>query len=70
MLYQIWMEGFNITGGQAGASYVGSMEGKDFRDAVINWYDQHPDINFNAEHLSYWGCGLFSNEAQARQTFG
>lgn len=71
-VYEIWMEGFCITGGRAQASYVGSMEGESFEDAVKKWYAAHPErsFNFNPETLTDWGCGLFPDEASARRSFG
>ena len=73
MTYEIWMEGFLVTGMEgtpAPASFVGKAEGIDFPDAVRNWYNNHPTGNFNPETLSDWGCRLFPNEQEARRSFG
>lgn len=70
--YEIWMEGFLMNGGGAGATFVGTSEGIDFRDAVIKWYKANPIrlINFNEEHLTDWGCSLFPSKEQAMKSFG
>lgn len=70
MIYEIWMEGYAITGGTGQASYVGTMEGDSFEDAVRKWYKNKPDFNFDEKSLTYWGCGLFPSEAAAKRTFG
>ena len=72
MIYNIWVEGFIINGSHAYASYVGFMEGKDFRDAVIKWYNKHPGraLNFNEKYLTDWGCRLYPTESEVRRIFG
>lgn len=72
MTYEIWIEGFVISGGYGHATLLGTSEGQDFKDAVCKWYDAHPIrlFNFNAENLTDWGCGLFPTEAEAKKRFG
>jgi len=75
MTYNIWMEGFLCTGMEgtpAPASFVGQAEGNTFKEAVVNWYKNHPDrlLNFNEEHLTDWGCRLYPSEGEARRSFG
>jgi hypothetical protein len=71
MQYNIWIEGFHIQGSdRVGASFVGSAEGKNFRDAVINWYKSHPTGCFDSKNMTDWGCGLFPTEQEARRRFG
>ncbi len=72
MMFDIWMEGFRLSGEEeAGtASFVGRAEGNTFREAVLNWYKEHPNPNFSSEHLTDWGCRLYATEAEARKTFG
>lgn len=55
-----------------GASFLGSSTGNNFREAVINWYNDNPMRlgEFDKEHLSDWGCQLFDNEKDARRSFG
>jgi len=70
--YQLWMEGFCLNGENenATASYIGTSEGVDFRDAVIRWYEKHPSSSFNEKYLSDWGCRIFPTEEEARKNFG
>lgn len=68
--WDIWMEGFRVTGGEAEASKVGAADGETFRDACLAWFKAHPDPNFNPERLSVWGCRLYPTEAEARKGFG
>ena len=73
MIHNIWMEGFLITGSEGTpttASFVGKCEGNSFREAVLNWYKNHPDASFNPQTLSYWGCQLYPTEGEARRSFG
>jgi len=69
--WDIWMEGFHIQGGgPEPARFVGRAEGETFRDACLTWFNAHPDSNFNPDSLCVWGCRLYSNEAEARKSFG
>ena len=73
MVYDIWMEGFHIQGGgPVQASFLGQSEGKDFKEAVLKWYDEHPiqKHSFNPDTLSDWGCRLYPTEAEARKFMG
>lgn len=69
-VYNIWMEGAKFTGGGFQASYVGAAEGKDFKDAVRNWFKKNPSSSFDPVYLTEWGCRLFPSESQARKRFG
>lgn len=71
--YDIWMEGYNITGNSAGACYVGSAEGSTFRKACQNYAGANPGWAlhyYDPKSNDYWGCGLFPTENQARKAFG
>lgn len=71
MIYDIWMEGFHIQGGDpVKAIFLGQAEGNSFEEAVKNWYSQHPSSTFDKERLSDWGCKLYPTEAQARKFMG
>lgn len=72
--YQIWIEGYQATGGHAGASYVGEAEGNNLNEAVFNLYkqrnitrrlDKHED-----GHYTHWACRFYSSEHEARKSFG
>jgi hypothetical protein len=70
--YQIWMEGYNVTGNSATAKFIGQYEGVDFKGACANAMKDYPlaDHYYSPERNSYWGCRLFDNEADARKSFG
>jgi hypothetical protein len=69
MIYEIWMSGFHIQGGDAtGAHFFGKSEGNSFKEALINYYKF--DGLFDPNQLTYWGCGLHETESEARKLFG
>lgn len=71
MIYQIWAEGYRATGEQGTATHFGGMEAKSFQQACDQFFDppQHRAY-YDATRLTYWGCQLFDNEADARKRFG
>jgi len=71
MIYDIWMEGFHIQGGDpVQATLLGQAEGNSFEEAVKNWYTQHPSSSFNVKSLTEWGCRLYPTEQEARKFMG
>lgn len=66
--FNVWSEGYIVTGNTAGALYHGEVEGADFEHACSKLF-KHDDY-FNRDTLSHWGCKLFDNEADARASFG
>ena len=70
--WPVWMEGFAATGNAKSAEYGGEFEGETFADACENWLKaSHGDEHlFDKAKLTYWGCQLFDNEADARKNFG
>lgn len=70
--YEIWSEGFHVMEGQSGAMFHGHAEGKNFQDAVENFAKKNPEFNssYDRQRMTYWGCQLYSNESDARQSFG
>lgn len=77
MKFDIWVEGYCATGGSSTAQLMASnVEGKTFRDAVLNWYNSNPEEiekgwgSFNEKKLSFWGCRVFPTEEEARKSFG
>lgn len=70
--FEIWSEGFAVTGQIAGAHYHGSCRGEDFEDACKNFAKENEEFAhyFNENYMSHWGCKLFDNEAEARKHFG
>jgi len=71
MKYQIWSEGFEITGNSGEASLQGEIEAHNFHDACVQLLGAMLDKDRNGHYrLSMWGCRLFDNEAEARRSFG
>ena len=70
--YDIWSEGFRTNGEASGAFFIGISFGSNFKEACNNFAIK--DANFkryyNNSDLTYWGCKLFDNEADARVNFG
>jgi hypothetical protein len=69
----LWREGFSMTGESGTAEFLGHYpEAKTVREAA----DAHAAANpqfaklYKPEHLTYWGCRLYDNEADARKSFG
>ena len=68
MKYQIWSEGYVANGDKNTAMHHGEYEADSFKEACILWGNELPD--FDSDRLTYWGCRLFDNEADARKSFG
>lgn len=74
MRYDIWRDGYCVTGQQGKAAYIGWGDGSNFQEACQNWAQKFPDkaksLSFNKECTAAWGCRLFPSEAEARKNFG
>ena len=70
VLYEIWIEGYSITGNASGASFMGQAYGKTFEDACIAYNEKYPSTTYDPIRNADWGCLLFYNEADARKYFG
>ncbi len=84
--FDIWMEGFAVTGQTQGASKIGEGLGNSFDDAVIDYMSKTPEHgieeNGRSRYISdeayknrrsnwnIWACSLFDNEVDARKSFG
>ena len=68
MLYDIWMEGYAMNGGNGTATLFSIVEADSFQEACDKNFKN--DSLYIPGHLSYWGCGLFDNEKDARKNFG
>ena len=68
MEFEIWSEGYSITGDRGTASLHGTSKAKNFKDACTKFFN----INhlYDPDDLTYWGCRLYDNETDARETFG
>ena len=66
--FAVWSEGYATTGLGGGANFHGKILAKSFKDACVKVF--RGDKLFDPESLTYWGCKLFDNEADARKSFG
>jgi hypothetical protein len=66
--YEIWIEGWIATGGYGNARFIAEVEAPTFREACAQHYGN--DRLYNAGLNTWWGCHLYSNEADARKKFG
>lgn len=70
-LYEVWIEGYAVTGNSATASLLDIVEAGSFKEAVDKvmssgeWQKYYDPVQ-----LRYWGCGLYDNETDARKGFG
>jgi len=65
----VWCEGYRVTGDSSKATYHGHCRATSFQDACDHIFkDSH--YYYNKVSLTYWGCRLFDNEADARRKFG
>ncbi len=71
--FDVWTEGYCCTGASSRATYHGSTSATSFQDACNYLFKINPhydERHYDSERLTYWGCRLFSNEADARKSFG
>jgi len=72
--FEIWCEGFSVTGNIGKAFLMDIVEAESFDEAVKKYSESHGnsiDMNrFGAGRHSNWGCEPFDNEADARKSFG
>lgn len=73
--FEVWTEGFAVTGQSSQAHFWGSYPGDTFKEAVEsaikNQYSQKDiERNYSPTKLTWWGCGFFDNEEEARKSFG
>lgn len=66
--FEVWSEGYVITGNSGQAHMMGKIKANSFQEAcdklLLN------DKYYNSERLSYWGCKLYDNRADASKSFG
>ncbi len=71
-IWQIWSEGYAVTG-QAGKAHLhGETEAETFNDACLTLAKRDGKFAkyFDPQRMTFWGCRLFDNEAEARKSFG
>ena len=74
-VFEVWSEGYVITGGEGKAMFHGWIRGKTFEKAMGRYKRvYHGDVEERGEegnkYFVTWGCRYFDNEADARQSFG
>jgi hypothetical protein len=71
MVYEVWSEGYAVTGERSGATLMGRYEGVNFKEACRKMVkDKEMEGLYNEEYNTVWGCKLFDNEEGARKNFG
>jgi hypothetical protein len=73
--WQIWMEGYVMTGMSQEAYLIGEEEAETFREACDKYFSKpsssHPGGScYNSERLTVMGCRLYDNEADSRKFNG
>lgn len=73
--FEIWCEGYAITGNSADASLLGTETATTWDEAVEKYMVKNPDtIDVREANgvkvYTDWGCRLFDNESDARKSFG
>jgi hypothetical protein len=71
-MFSIWCEGFRATGQSGTATLLARHAGISLKDACLNHAKEDSEFNhyFDADRMTYWGCQIFDNEADARRSFG
>ena len=67
-IFEIWSEGYIITGGSGTAQLHDKIKANSFKEACDILFNG--DQFYNPKNLTYWGCRLFDNETDARKAFG
>lgn len=76
-MVELWVEGFRTQGGGiVGARRLGFYEGPDYANAVMQFLDSDWDrrnqgeIDFASGKFRLFGCRIFDNELEAKESFG
>lgn len=72
MSYDIWLEGYAITGGNGIAKNFGTFKADSFEEACELALIKHKyDMSYyTKETNTFWGCRFFDNGSDARRSFG
>lgn len=75
--FELWIEGYSVTGADMKACKLADIEGEDFNSAVKAYVEGLPvgerhwwSVNIKTGNWSHWGCNSFDNESAARKAFG
>jgi hypothetical protein len=66
--FEIWSEGYVVSGNSSDAMLHGTQKAETFREACKIFFKN--DSYYNATSNTYWACKLFDNETDARKAFG
>ena len=67
-LFQVWREGYVITGARGYAHLFGEAEAESFEEVCQIVLEG--DEDFDPERLTTWACRLYPTETLAREYFG
>lgn len=69
---QVWSEGFAATGESGGAVLHGEVEAATLQEACDRLAERDPSFraHYDRGRMTFWGCRLFDNEAEARRSYG
>jgi hypothetical protein len=70
--FDIWSEGYMITGGGGTAHFHGTEKGTTFQEACNTFARFDPEFEryYDSVRMAYWGCKLYDNASDARKSFG
>lgn len=70
-VFEIWIEGYSMTGDSSKASLLAVVEAETFAEACNIYANANPKFKqlFDDQSLRHWGCDLFDNEEAARAGF-
>lgn len=70
-VFEVWREGYSITGNSDKAALVTTVEAENFYEGLKK-LEESGDYGISMYRGEYviWGCRLFSNEYEARKSFG
>lgn len=66
--YEVWSEGYAATGESGTAVFHGKVRAASWRAACVELLGSRRD--FDPARMTLWGCRLFDNEREARESFG
>lgn len=71
--FEVWAEGYAVTGEHGPAQLIGTAEAPTFAEAcqaVMADKEERLWGRFDPERLTLWGCRLFRTATEARRSFG
>ena len=70
--FEIWSEGYSVTGNYSGAHFHGTVEAENFDEAVMRKFEKNETFHYDTVNHKHtlWGCRIFDNETDARRSFG